>query len=208
MTEEQLKEFKRQLKVLEEQELQKPLIQSIIPFPNKSDVLTTDWIDFENIVPLMIIPVEVNGEEIPIPIVFVEFDPGFPTKDELQPYYFNENDTGLDGYSAILTEENKLDFQFRKEALVITDDHRKYFEKGQETLKQFRANEERNIKLSIGLFGEPAWWQYDETPMTTDGIPYQFIGEIDMYHIINDDCRFFIFYEPISRTVKNIYQRT
>lgn len=203
-----LEEFKKQLEILQEEVLKNPIIQAITPFPNKEDVLTNDWIEFENITPLMIVPVEIDGKQIPIPIIFVEFDPNFPTTEELRPYYFNDNDTGLDGYSAILTADNKLDFQFRKETLVITERYRRFFEKGQETLMQYRQNEKENIKLSIGLFGEPEWLQWDETPKTADGTPYILIGEMDMDHIINDYCRFFIFYEPISRTVKNIYQRT
>jgi hypothetical protein len=103
--------------------------------------------------------------------------------------------------------DGKLKPTFDTRALTITEGFKKYFKEGQ--TKYSKAKKEtKSLYQLVDFPDEPEWWQYDQTPKNSKGANYKFICQLDMYDIIDDDCRMFIFYDKNDMKIKCVYQRT
>lgn len=168
-------------------------------FPEKNNVLTSDFNQFENFFPIATLDLSSKGIMDKIHIMYVSFDPSI---DHKRP--FPDNDY-IDIFSFRINDDGKLQPTFDKSALVISEDFKKYFIKDQE--KYSKAKLEHRANSLIDFSDEPEWWQNDATPTNSKGTPMTFICQVDMNEFVTDDCRLFVFYDKGDKIIKYIYQR-
>jgi hypothetical protein len=168
-------------------------------FPDRKSVLTPEFSNYENFFPIATVDLTKKGIKDKIHIIYVYFDPAnktaFPDNDNIDTFTFDIDQNGL--YKPF----------FSKDALVIGNDYEKYYIEGKEKYYKKKANN-ADLSLTIDYPSEPEWWQYDETPKTSNGENYKFICQVEIIDITNDDCRMYVFYDEQDRKVKCIYQRT
>lgn len=158
-------------------------------FPSKNSVLPEKHTEFDNFFPIAIIDYKSEELEIKIPIVYVFFDASI-----IDPQL-------IDNYSFTL-ENNILLPNFKKHNLEISSDYIKHLNESLQTYKTAKSSD-----IFINFCNKPEWWQWDETPQSKNG-KMKFICQIDVYDIVNDDARLYIFFNSITSELRIITQRT
>lgn len=170
-------------------------------FPDKSRVLEATFINYDNFFPVATLDLSLNGISIPIHIVYVSFDPAIDDSTLfVKPDYIDE-------FTYDIMNDGKLRPTFDPKALAITDGFKKYFKQGQTKYRKAKKETKSAFEF-INFPDQPEWWQYDQTPKNLKGDNYKFICELDMYDIVDDDCRMFVFYDKDDQRIKCVYQRT
>ncbi|HEX8315155.1 MAG TPA: hypothetical protein VF609_09185 [Flavisolibacter sp.] len=168
-------------------------------FPNKRNVLTSDFNQYDNFFPIATLDLLSKGIKDKIHVMYVSLDPSI---DHKKPFPGNDY---IDVFSFKISDEGKLLPTFDKSVLAISKDFKEYFVKDQE--KYSKTKQENRASSLIDLTDEPEWWQDDAAPVNSKDKPMRFICQVDMNEFSNDDCRLFIFYDEVDRVIKYIYQR-
>jgi hypothetical protein len=166
-------------------------------FPQKKDVLITEYSDYTNFFPIGKINLKKFGIDKNIGLVYVFFDHeerGFQKGDD------------IDHFSYQIQNDGKLKPTFESISLNMTDSYGKYLTQSIDKYKDFKKK--GNTKFLISFYEEPEWWQDDETPIQEDGNQMTFICQIDCYEFSEDDCRMFVFLDRKKEILRIIYQRT
>lgn len=185
--------YKKGVKIVFLDELNELVSNEKVPYikyvPLKEAVLFSEFTQFKNFFPIAIIDYELNDSIIQIPIVYVFFDASII-------------DTQLiDNYSFKL-ENNILHPDFNEHNLEITSDYIQHLNESINTYKSVKDSD-----IFIDFCDTPEWWQWDETPINKNG-KMNFICQIDIYDIVNDDARLYVFFDFISSELRIITQRT
>lgn len=170
-------------------------------FPDKTKVLDASLVKYDNFFPVASLDLSAKGISIPIHVVYVSFDPAIDDSTLfIKPDYIDE-------FTFDIMDDGKLKPTFNKKALTITNGFIKYFKEGQAKYRKAKK-EMKSIYELVDFPDEPEWWQYDQTPKNSKGDNYKFICQLDMYEVVDDDCRMFIFYDENEKKIKCVYQRT
>jgi hypothetical protein len=173
--------------------------KSDIHFPDRQNVLTPEFSNYENFLPIATLDLTKKGIKDKIHLIYVYFDPSnttsFPDNDNIDLITFNIDPNGLYKPS------------FNTDVLIIGKDYEKYFAEGKEKYNNSKSNN-IDLSLTIDYPSEAEWWQHDETPKNSRGENYKFICQVEIIDITNDDCRMYVFYDPLEKKVKCVYQRT
>jgi hypothetical protein len=164
-------------------------------FPNKEQVLTEDFKNFENFFPIATVEIEEDGETIPIHVVYTFFE---ATNADEQ--FFSDGEYG--GNFSFQIVGNRCRPTFKKNALQIEEDYQQFLDEAIE-----KYNECDKSFSPIEFLSEPEWWQFDDTPNSETGEPMKFICQLDLADIVDDDCRMFVFFDQASKKIRTVYQR-
>ena len=149
-----------------------------------------------NVYCLALIDAVIDGTEYKIPVTFIEFDPAFGEYDE------NEY---IDFYAMFLNSKNKYTI-LEKHDLTISDGYREYHQKFLDAFAEARST--KNPSDYMAFKKKPEWLQNEMFPYNSKGEKFRFICQIEMDNFGSDDCWFYVFFDPETKTVKNLYQRT
>ena len=174
--------------------------QSDVKFPEKKEVLTNEFSEFENFFPLATIDLSDKGIKDKIHIIFVSFNYDGKEKDE----NFPKNES-MGNFTFKIQENGVYKPTFSKNALKIDEKYEKYFIENKKMYLKAKS-ENKNVFEFIQKFDKPQWWQDDETPINSKGEKFKFICQFEMYNIFNDDCGVFVFYDETDKEVKYIHQ--
>lgn len=175
-------------------------INNDIKFPERKDVLTTEFSKFENFFPLATIDLSKKGIKEKIHIIYVSFNYNGKENDE----NFPENES-IGNFTFKIQENGLYMPTFSKNALKIEKDYKKYFIENKNKFLKAKA-ENKNVFKFIEEFEKPDWWQADETPINSKGEKFKFICQFEMNNICDDDCCVYVFYDKTDKEVKYIHQ--
>lgn len=175
----------------------------IIAFPAQTDLVTKEFSKEKNLIPLAIIEYSEDNSTVKIPIFYSLFHY------QIDSNLFLIKGEYLNSYSMKLEKDGKVRPMFKPGALRLPQDHEIYLTNTINTIDSARA--QGKIKGIIHLYNEPDWLQYDMTPMTKTGKPMLFICQVDFESIVNsaivmDSPVIYIFYDPVSKMIKYVYQ--
>ena len=170
-------------------------------FPDKAKVLDPSMVAYDNFFPVASLDMTAKDISVPINIIYVSFDPAIDDST-----LFSKPDY-IDEFTFDIISDGRLKPTFDTKALIITDSFKKYFKEGQEKYRKAKKDT-KSIYEIIDFAEQPEWWQYDQTPKNSKVDNYKFICQLDMYDIVDDDCRMFIFYDKVDNRIKYVYQRT
>ncbi len=166
---------------------------------DKFRMLSGSFSKYENFFPIVTLDATDKGVKEDIHIIYVYFD---ARVDLSKSFPHNEN---INCYSFRILKNGSYRPTFEKSALDISSSFRPYFTKECRKFKNKKAS--WNIAFYLEMPDKPEWLQHDQTPMNSKGKPMIFICQMDMIHVIRDNCRLFVFYDKEDRIVKNICQR-
>ena len=168
-------------------------------FPSRTEIISPEFSSSPNIFPIAFLNFSKKGITEKLPVVYVYFNDHAGTnsflifKDDINHFTLQPDGHG------------KYRPMFTPEALLVYDKARPYFVASQE---QFELVKSRATADSFIEFpAVPEWLGEDETPLNEAGEKMQFICEVDLYDLVKDACRMFVFYDPHKKMVKNVYQR-
>lgn len=170
----------------------------VIPLPEKKSILVNEIVNSDNFFPLATLDLANKGLKDKIHVMYVYFDPN--TESKLFP-----KDEYVDNFSFTINEDGLYKPNFDTTALRISDDDMRYFIEGKD--KYDTGKPKIDISSLIQFPKDPEWWQNDDTPKNSQGKNMKFICQVDIYEVFNDDCRLFVFYDKMDKTVRYIYQR-
>lgn len=174
--------------------------QSDVKFPEKKEVLTSEFSEFENFFPIATIDASDKGIKDKIHIIFVSFN--YNGKENNENFPKNES---MGNFTFKILENGLYKPTFSKNALKIDKSYEKYFIENKKMYLKAKS-ENKNVFEFIEKFDQPQWWQADETPINSKGEKFKFICQFEMYNIFNDDCGVFVFYDETDKEVKYIHQ--
>lgn len=165
------------------------------PFPAKEEVLTEDYASYDNFFPIATVAFEDKGRTITIPVIYTFFDASNAGR-----RYFLKGEYG--GSFSFGSVDNRWRPTFKKEALRINKDYRQFLEECKD-----RYNKYYKKYAPVAFPAEPDWWQADDTPLDKKGEKMKFICQAFLDEVVDDDCRLYLFYDPLDHRVVNVYQR-
>lgn len=165
------------------------------PFPAKEEVLTADFAPYDNFFPIATVALEENGRTITIPVIYTFFDASHADK-----RYFLKGEYG--GSFSMELVENRCRPTFKKEALRIDKDYQEFLEECRD-----RYNKYYKKYAPVDFPPVPDWWQADDTPLDRNGTKLKFICQAYLDEVVDDDCRLYLFYDPLDHRIRNVYQR-
>jgi hypothetical protein len=168
-------------------------------FPNLSNFIDTDYAQVDNIFPIATVTLDIDGKTYKIPISYSLLHHSVDSSNFLIQGDF------IDNYSFKILDNGKFKPMFKKEALLLPTDWRPYLAKTRQKVDSMKSNIDLNNYLKF--LAEPDWWQNDATPLSEDGSPMKFICQLELGDFTRDDCCLFIFFDPMRKLVKQIYQR-
>lgn len=173
--------------------------RSIEGFPKLTDFIVPEFANSNNIFPIAFVNLKVKNTFYKIPISY-----SFLTHNIDNKHFLIKGDN-IDNYCFKVLEKGICKPLFKKEALVLPLDERKYLAS---TKKQYESIRTKiNLKDYIEFTKEPEWWQNDQTPIDDDGKPLLFICQIGLIDLFDDDCKMFVFFDSNKKIVRQIYQR-
>jgi len=164
-------------------------------FPKKEQVLTNGFFQYENFFPIATIELERSGNKFSVPIIYTFFESSNAYEE-----FFSEGEYG--GSFSFQLVDDRCKPTINKHALKINDDYQEFL---LQSIQKYNSYSKHFVPIEFP--SEPTWWQSDETPLNENGEQLMFICQLDLYEIVDDDYRLFIFYDFESDKVKNIYQR-
>ena len=167
-------------------------------FPDLKKLISPEYTQYQNIIPIAKIDARSKGISDPIPVMYIWFDPSNKFSTYTPPEYCSN-------FSFHIQPSGLVTPNFKQSALSISKDELQYFLEG---YKKYLA-EKKNLTLSslIDFSEKPDWWQDDDTPLNSKGKPMKFICQLDIRKLFNDDCRMFVFYDKADKIIRYIYQR-
>ena len=170
---------------------------SQIDYPDKSDFLDEDLTNRPNVHSLSVIESEIKGVKYKIPLMFIEFD------SNANEYSKKEN---VDNYTLKLNDNNKYSLMSNQLNLDMTDGYLKFHN---EFCDKYIEAKKKNKPSEVMEFNvRPHWIQRSETPYISFAKKYVFVTQIEMMLFSDDFCTFYIFFDPKTKQIRNIYQRT
>lgn len=174
-----------------------PVIRQSFPAP--VEVITPDFASAPNMFPVAWLDCRNKGIQEPIPVIYVYFNDHAGTNSFL---IFKDD---INHFSFLPDGHGKYRPLFTADALLIYDKTRPYFVAAQKEFELVRSRATAHAYLS---FPEtPEWLTEEETPLNESGEKMQFICQVDLYDLVKDACRMFVFYDPRKKMIKNVYQR-
>lgn len=173
--------------------------RKIESFPKLSIFIDTAYSQVDNIFPIATVTMDIDGKTYKIPVSYSLLHHSLDSNNFLIKGDF------IDNYSFKILDNGKFKPMFKKEALVLPPDWKPYLAQTKQKLDSMKSKIELNNYLRF--LAEPEWWQNDATPLSEDGSPMKFICQLELGDFTPDDCCLFIFFDPKTKLVKQIYQR-
>lgn len=174
--------------------------QKVESFPSLDNIIEADFAQSDNIFPIAVVNVNLDGESFKIPISYSLLHGDVDTN------LFLVKGDNIDHYSFTLLEDGKAKPMFKKEVLALPDSWLPYLTKAKQKFES--AKSQIDLNKYIKFYRRPNWWQYDETPLCSDGTLMKFICQVELYDITADFCCLYIFFDKQNKLVKQVYQRT
>ncbi|MBO9657286.1 MAG: hypothetical protein J7527_00510 [Chitinophagaceae bacterium] len=165
-------------------------------FPEKEEILVSEFAEFANFFPITILEGEYAGETFRIPVIYTFFEGS-----QAESRYFATDEYAGDFSFHVKGEKFRPSFDNR--ALVITDEYRQFLDESLMTFARMKSS--RGWPLSFPP--APRWLQADDTPMSAKGRPLQFICQLELAGLVDDDCMMYVFLNPETGSVRTVYQR-
>jgi hypothetical protein len=166
-------------------------------FPAKENVLTEGYRHFENFFPIATVEMQEDGHALPIHIIYT-----FLQGSNADEQYFLDGEYG--GSFSFGLIAGYCEPTFKKEALKIDEDYQEFLNEAKD---KYQFANKRYGSAPLEFPNKPAWWQGDDTPVDEKGNPLKFVCQADLAGIVDDDCRLFVFYDPMNKRIKTVYQR-
>lgn len=169
-------------------------------FPLRTEILDNSFSNYENFFPIVSMDFTQKGIKDKLHILYVCFDPEvndsicFPKGDD------------KDHFSLDIAKNGKLKPSFNHKALIVGKNFQKFFEIAKNIYEKAKAHP-IVITKSINVSDTPEWWQSDETPFNSKGSKYQFVCQMLMDDLSDDDCKMFVFHDNFEKKIRIIYQR-
>lgn len=164
-------------------------------FPQKEQVLTDDFKNFDNFFPIATVEIEEDGESILIHVIYTFFEATNADEE-----FFSEDEYG--GNFSFQIVGDRCRPTFKEDALKIEEDYKQFLD---EAIQKYKECEK--WFSPIDFLPEPEWWQHDDTPTSAFGKPMKFICQLDLADIVDDDCRMFVFFDQATKKIRTVYQR-
>lgn len=166
-------------------------------FPAKDQVLTNDYAQFENFFPIATVELNESGKIVHVPIIYTFFQGG-----NADDSYFLEGEYGGNFSLDLIDLQCRPTFQVG--ALKIDEDYQVFL---REAMEKYKSAVKRYKYGPFEFTLEPEWLQADDTPEDEQGNHLKYVCQVDLADIVGDDCRMYVFYDPMKRRIRNIYQR-
>jgi hypothetical protein len=173
--------------------------KTVESFPKLSTFIDTDYSQMINIFPIATVTLDIDGKTYKIPISYSLLHNSVDSSNFLIHGDF------IDNYSYKILDNGKFKPMFKKETLLLPPDWGPFLTKTGQKIESMKSK--INLNNYLQFLPEPEWWQNDATPLNEDGSPMKFICQLELGDFTNDDCCLFIFLDPKTKLVKQIYQR-
>jgi len=173
--------------------------KTIESFPKLLTFVDTEYSQMNNIFPIATVTLDVDGNTYKIPISYSLLHNSVDSSNFLIKGDF------IDNYSYKILDNGKFKPMFKRETLLLPTDWTPYLTKTRQKIDSMKSK--INLNNYLQFLPEPEWWQNDATPLSEDGSPMKFICQLELADFTTDDCCLFIFLDPKTKLVKQIYQR-
>ena len=119
--------------------------------------------------------------------------------------FFQVKGDGIRNFSLQITKDGKYLPLFKEQALEVQKDQLEYLEDTRQAYE--KAKTAGDVMKLIEYPKEPEWHDEDQTPIASNGKKMKFICQLELYDLVHDEGRLYVFYDPDKKIVKHIYQR-